>query len=50
MSDLGLSGVTALPPFDCGAADRVRLLDRTFTGWATGAPPAAAGLHGFAAT
>jgi len=31
MSDLGLSGVATLP-LDCGAADRVRLLERTFTG------------------
>jgi len=31
MSDLGLSGVTMLP-LDCGAVDRVRLLDRPLTG------------------
>jgi len=48
-SDLGLSGVTKLP-LDCGAPDRVRLLDRPFTGCATPAPPIAEAFHGFAAT
>jgi len=47
--DLGLSGVT-MPPLDCGAADRVRLLDRTLTGCATLMLPAAGAFHGFTAT
>jgi len=33
MSDRGLSGVVVMLPLDGGAADRVRLLERTFTGW-----------------
>jgi len=49
MSDLGLSGITTLP-LDCGATDRVRLLDRPFTGCVTAAPLVADVFHGLAAT
>jgi len=50
MSDLGLSGIAVLP-LDCGAADRVKLLDRPLTGCdITVTPPVTAGaFQGLAA-